>query len=158
LLESVINSFTNNTRKILLSNIAKQPNAILKIKTITEKFAELSLKINEKLLFDLQTHRPDLWESVEKFRGKLLTNIWEEIIDQGKREGYIVDKPNVIIVTIIYSSVRSIINPTFLLNNDYSVNQAFNITFDLLINSILTPEGREVYNKSSQDKKNGEIK
>jgi len=154
LLDAVVRSFMHSTKKRLLKNIGQQENAILKIKALTQLFAELSLKLNEKMLYDLQTHRPDLWETVEKFRGELIKNIWEEIINQGKDEGYIIDKPNDIIITVIYSSIRSIINPTFLLNHSYSINEAFKITFDLLIQGILTSEGLKVYNKIEQDNKN----
>ncbi|MCB0751753.1 MAG: TetR/AcrR family transcriptional regulator [Ignavibacteriae bacterium] len=145
LLENVIKAFMNSTKKRLLKNISEQENSILKIKSLTEAFAELSLKLNQKLLYDLQTHMPELWESVESFRGEVIKSIWEDIINQGKKEGYIVDKPNDIIITVIYAAIRSIINPTFLLNHNYSINEAFKITFDLLIQGLLTPEGLKVY-------------
>lgn len=147
LLESVVKTFMNSTKKRLLKNIAEQENSIMKIRALTEVFAELSLKLNQKLLYDLQTHMPELWESVEKFRGELIKKIWEDIINQGKKEGYIIDKPNDIIITVIYSAIRSIINPTFLLHHNYSMSEAFRITFDLLIQGLLTPEGLKVYNK-----------
>lgn len=147
LLESVVKTFMNSTKKRLLKNIAEQENSIMKIRALTEVFAELSLKLNQKLLYDLQTHMPELWESVEKFRGELINKIWEDIINQGKKEGYIIDKPNDIIITVIYSAIRSIINPTFLLHHNYSMSEAFRITFDLLIQGLLTPEGLKVYNK-----------
>ena len=44
---------------------------------------------------------PELWETVESFRGELIKNIWEDIINQGKEEGFIIDKPNDIIITVI---------------------------------------------------------
>ena len=150
LLENVIKAFMNSTKKRLLKNIAAQENSIMKIKALIEVFAELSLKLNQKLLYDLQTHIPELWESVEKFRGELIKKIWEDIINQGKEEGYIVDKPNDIIITVILSSIRSIINPTFLLHHNYSMSEAFKITFDLLIQGLLTAEGLKVYNKIEQ--------
>ncbi len=153
LLENVVKAFMSNTKKRLLNNISEQENSILKIKALTELFAELSLKVNEKMLYDLQTHMPELWDAVEKFRSELIQNIWGDIINQGKKEGYIIDKPNDIIITIIYSSIRSIINPTFLITHNYSMNEAFKITFHLLIQGILTPEGLKVYNKIEKENK-----
>ena len=154
LVDSVVKAFMTKTKTKLLKNISEQRNSILKIKVLTEIFAELSLKMNEKMLYDLETHRPDLWDSLEKFRGKLIRNIWEDIINQGKKEGFIVDIPNEIIITVIYSSVKSIINPTFLLNHEYSLHQAFNITFDLLNKSILTERGLKVNKKIERDIQN----
>ena len=84
---------------------------------------------------------------------KLIRNIWENIINQGKKEGYIVEKPNDIIITFILSSIQSIINPTFLMNHNYSMNEAFKITFDIIIQGLLTAEGIKVYNKIEKENK-----
>jgi AcrR family transcriptional regulator len=157
LVDTIMKAFMLKVRNKLLKQIEKEDNAILKIKALTELFAELSLKLNEKMLFDLQTHRPDLWDSLEKFRGEMITNIWGGIIDQGKKEGYIINIPNDIIITVILSSVRSVIIPSFLLEHGYSLNKAFNITFDLLINGILTDEGLKVYKTIERDSKNEKI-
>lgn len=154
LVDAALKVFQYSIKWKLTNNVKKQENAILKIKAITEIFADISLKLNEKLLYDLQTHRPDLWDSLEEFRGKLIKNLWEDIINQGKREGHIVDRPNDIIVTVIISSIRSVINPVFLLNHNYSINEAFRITFDVLIKGLLTPKGLKVYNKIEQVNKN----
>lgn len=152
LLENIVKSFLQSTKSRILKNIDEQENAILKIKALSELFAELSLKMNKKMLYDLQIHMPELWKLVESFREKLIRNIWEDIINQGKKEGYIVEKPNDIIINFILSSIRSIINPTFLVNHNYSMNEAFKITFDLLIQGLLTKEGIKIYNKIEKEK------
>ncbi len=153
LLEFVLKSFMKGTKSRILKNISEQENAIMKIKALTEIIAELSLKLNQKMLYDLQKHMPELWEEVENFRGELIRNIWEDIINQGKEEGFIIDKPNDIIITVIISAIRSIINPTFLLHHNYSMNEAFKITFDMLIQGLLTTEGIKVYNKIQKENK-----
>ena len=153
LLEAIVNSFLLSTQSRILKNIGEQENAILKIKALSEFFAELSLKMNKKMLYDLQIHMPELWKTVESFREKLIRNIWENIINQGKKEGYIVNKPNDIIITFILSSIQSIINPTFLINHNYSMNEAFKITFELIIQGLLTAEGIKVYNKIEKENK-----
>jgi AcrR family transcriptional regulator len=153
LLEAIVNSFLLSTQSRILKNIGEQENAILKMKALSELFAELSLKMNRKMLYDLQIHMPELWKTVESFREKLIRNIWENIINQGKKEGYIVNKPNDIIITFILSSIQSIINPTFLINHNYSMNEAFKITFDLIIQGLLTAEGIKVYNKIEKENK-----
>lgn len=147
LLDEVMFLFMKHVKRKITKSIAEQENAIEKIRTMTEIFAELSLKLNQRLLYDIQTHRPDLWEKIENFRGKVIKEVWEEIINQGKEEGYIVNKPNEIIITLFYSGIQAVINPTFLINNNYSINEAFKLTFDILIKGFLTPNGLEVYNK-----------
>ena len=147
LLDEVMLLFMKHVKKKITTSIAEKENSIEKIRTMTEIFADLSLKLNQRLLYDIQTHRPDLWEKIEEFRGKVIKEVWEEIINQGKEENYIVDKPNEIIITLFYSGIQSVINPTFLINHNYSINEAFKLTFDILIKGFLTPKGLEVYNK-----------
>ena len=154
LVDAAVKMFQYSVKNRLTKIVKQEENAILKIKALTEIFADLSLKLNEKMLYDLQMHRPELWDKIEEFRSKLIKNIWEEIINQGKEEGYIIDKPNDIIITVIYSAIRSVINPTFLLNHNYSINEAFKITFDIIIMGLLTPKGLKVYNQIKKDFQN----
>ena len=120
LVDTVMNALQQYIKSKLNKVVEGNENSIVKMREIAQIFAELSIKLNQNLLFDLQTHRPDLWDKIEEFRGNLIRNIWENIIAQGKDEGYIIDKPNDIIITIVYASIRSVINPTFLLNHNYS--------------------------------------
>jgi hypothetical protein len=39
-------------------------------------------------------------------------------------------------------------NPDFILANRFSMQQAFKYTFELLLNGILTPQGKELYEKT----------
>jgi hypothetical protein len=142
----------NHVKSKIIKSISEQENAIEKIRTLTQIFAELSLKLNQKLLYDIQNYRPDLWEKIENFREKMIKEIWEEIIEQGKKEEYIIDKPNDIIITIFYSGIRSVINPAFLIEHKYTLNEAFKLTFDILIKGFLTEKGLKVYNKIEQEK------
>ena len=151
LVDEVMFLFMKHVKGKIRKSIGEQDNSIGKIRALTQLFAELSLKLNEKILLDIQTHRPDLWEKIEEFRGKVIKEVWEEIINQGKDEGYIIDKPNDIIVTLFYSGIRSIINPSFLINHNYSINEAFKLTFDILIKGFLTQQGLKVYNKTLRE-------
>jgi AcrR family transcriptional regulator len=154
LVEAAVKLLQMNLKGKIYKIISDQENAILKIRALTKFFADLSLTIDEKMLYDLQTQRPDLWEKIEEFREKIVRDIWTDIINHGKDEKYIVDKPNDIIVSVILSSIRGVINPIFLLNHNYSINEAFQITFDILITGILTPMGLEIYNNLEQGNEN----
>lgn len=154
LVDAAVKLFRMELKRKIHKIIDEQENSILKIKALTKFFAEMSLKVDEKMLYDLQTQRPDLWEQIDEFRGKIIQEIWSDIINQGKKEEYIVDKPNDIIITIILYSLRGVITPTFLLNHNYSIKEAFRITFDILITGILTPKGLEIYNKLEQESEN----
>jgi AcrR family transcriptional regulator len=148
LVDAAVKVFQNNVKRKINKIVNEQDNAILKIKALSDFFANLSLDVNEKILYDLQTHRPDLWKKIDDFRSNVISEIWSDILDTGKKQKCIVNKPNEIIITVILSSIRSIINPTFLINHNYSVKEAFDITFEILISGILTKKGKKLYYKS----------
>jgi hypothetical protein len=76
------------------------------------------------------------------------------ILDQGKKEGLVVDKPNIIVLTVMFGGIRSVINPDFLLNNKFSATEAGKICLDIVISGILTEEGRKIFNKTNMELQN----
>jgi AcrR family transcriptional regulator len=153
LIETVVKAFQTNIKKRLNKIVNEQENSILKIKTLANFLADLSFEIDQKMLYDLQTHRPDLWKKINSFRSIVIEEIWISIINAGKKEKCIVDKPNDIIITVIISSVSEVISPKFLLNHNYSMKDAFEIMFDIIISGILTDKGRKIYYKSISENK-----
>lgn len=153
LLEIVLLTFHNKVRKDLDSIVDSDKCIVEKLKLVGEFFAKFSLKINKKLLSDFLNHQPELWEKVDNFRISVIEDIWEKLINQGKSEGLIIDKPNKLLITIILSALRGVINPTFLMQNNISVNVAFNETFSIIINGILTEKGKLEFEKQEGNKK-----
>lgn len=154
LVDAAVELFQKNLKKEINSILSTKENSIFKIKALTKIFAELSIKVDEQMLYDLQSHRPDLWERIDQFRGNIIREVWVDIINAGKQEKCIIDKPNEMIITIILSSLRGTINPLFLLHHNYSVKEAFEIVFDILINGILTEKGKILYYKSIMETEN----
>lgn len=157
LVDEVITDFLIELDSKINGIVNSKQNSILKTKMLTKIFAQFSLKLNQQFLVDMKTHRPDLWEKIENFRKYQIENNWKKIINQGKVEKYIINQPSDIITSVIFSSVKSVINPTFLLNHNYSINQAFQITFEIVIKGMLTTKGLQVYNKIERDNKNEKL-
>jgi len=153
LVESAVGLFQRRIKNKLNKIVDDQDNPILKIKALSNFVAHLSLEINQKMLFDLQTHRPDLWEKIDKFRKTVIEEVWTKIINKGKEEKYIVNKPNDIIITAILAPIREVISPDFLLTHNYSMKDAFEYTFDILVSGILTEKGKKLYYKSISENK-----
>ena len=42
----------------------------------------------------------------------------------------------------------SVMNPDFLVNNKFSIHEAFKITYEMLLNGILTEKGKEKFKKA----------
>ena len=152
LVDAAVKSFQKKIKKKINKIIDDEDNSISQIRALTSFFANLSLKVNERVMYDLQTHRPDLWKKIDEFRTKLIEEIWVKIINQGKIDGVIVDAPNEIIIQIVISAIRSVVNPEFLINHNYSIKEAFDIAFGIIIRGILTEAGLKKYNNFLQEK------
>jgi hypothetical protein len=74
------------------------------------------------------------------------------IIEQGKKEGCVVEMPSIIIINIFISSVRGIINPEFIMLNKIPVVLALESTLAVLMNGILTPKGKIILKKLNTEK------
>jgi hypothetical protein len=59
-----------------------------------------------------------------------------KVIDQGKAEGLFLDYPTPIVMNMFVNSVRSVVNPEFILNNNFSIIEAAQNAFKILVNGI----------------------
>ncbi len=148
----LVEAVVQDTMKYMSSQIDKivnrDQNAVLKILSLLDFMSKSILRASEKWMIDTKEHMPALWNKIDKFRSKKLLVILSRIIEQGKTEGYIDDKPNEIIITIFIASIRGIINPTFLSQNKLSLHEVLPVTFEILLKGILTKKGTELFYKS----------
>ena len=155
LLSAVVENTMTHVRESINKIVSSKDRSVVKLINLSDFLVGFSLKISETWINDLQVHDPRKWETIEYFRKETILYAFNKILNQGKKENLIIDKPNIIIVTIILSAIQGIINPEFLLNNNFSIKEAFIQTFDILISGILTKKGRKVY---KQFKKQGNQK
>jgi len=152
LVKKAIETSQNKIKKDLENIIESDKCLIEKLKEVGSYFAQFSLKINKKLFNDFFIRYPELWNKVDDFRATVIKNIWEKLINDGKKEGLIINESNKIIIAIIQSSIRGIINPRFLTKNDISLNNAFEQMFTILMNGILTEKGKIKFEKQKWKK------
>src|ERR1017187_5976876 len=108
-----IKTYSSNIANIINSEY----NAVEKLFYIFKYLGNMLININEKWFSDIQTQAPEIWTEIEVFRSRFMTQNISKIIEQGKKEKYIVNHPSLIMNNIFISSIRGIINPTFILNN-----------------------------------------
>ncbi len=154
--EKLMNAAISFLQKQISGHITKildsDDNAVLKIFNIFEFIGKLLEKIDERAIQDFKYRIPDVWEKIDHFRTNLIQNILTKVIDQGKSEGLIIEYPTEIIMAIYTAGLRDVINPDFIMNNKFSIEDAKNITIDIMMNAILTDKGKEIYNKSKAGK------
>jgi AcrR family transcriptional regulator len=148
LVEAVVRDVMEYMSSKIDEIINSDQNAVLKILSLLDFMSKSILRASEKWMVDIKEHLPGLWVKIDKFRSKKLLVILSKIIEQGKGEGYIQDMPNEIIITIFISSIRAIIDPTFLSQYKLSINNVLPVTFEILLKGILTEKGIELFYKS----------
>ena len=148
LVEEVSIRLRENVRSKIEDIIESDKDAVIKIVGLLKTVGEVLAKVEERMMADLQKHLPLLWIEIDEFRTKQINQFFTKIVNQGKKEGFIVNFPIEIIMTVYLSSIRAVINPTFVMNNKFTFKEAMDYTFNIILNGILTDKGRKIFNKS----------
>jgi hypothetical protein len=114
------------------------------VKLLEDYSCELS-KVSDKWVRDFQVHYPDLWKSVEKFREEKIFYYARKIFKQGLKEKYVMNIPIDIVIASHIASMHAIVNPKFLMENNFSMTEALKYVFEMQLNGILTEKGRTKY-------------
>ena len=152
LVREVARTFIKTHSSNIGAIVSKKYNAVEKLYHIFNYLGSAILSINDKWFSDFQDHFPEIWEEIEEFRFKFMTANISKIIDQGKKEGYIINLPSIIIINIFISSVRGIINPSFIMLNKIPIVIALESTLGVLMSGILTPKGKITLKKLKTEK------
>jgi hypothetical protein len=96
----------------------------------------------------MKRHFPAIWNEIDNFRTKMMFENITKVIDQGKKEGLFIDYPTSIIMNVLVASIRSVVNPDFIMNNNFSIIEAARTVFKIIIGGILTEKGKKVFNQT----------
>ena len=147
LVKDVVLNFLNLNKNNISQILDRNDDAIKKAFNLFQYFGQLLVKINNKWIQDIQNHYRYLWKGIDDFRTEMMLANISKLIEQGKKEGFIVDYPTNIIVMFFISSIRGIINPDFIVEHKLDPATVLNPTIKLLMNAILTNKGKELFNK-----------
>lgn len=147
LVEEVVDSLMMNASENIFAKINTTADAFTKIVTMFEVASQLFIKFSDKWMNDLKFHS-NHWERIDEFRTKKMYTALSKIIDQGKAEEIFLNFPTEIIITMLISSIRAIVNPEFIFHNKFSFNQALSIVFQIVFEGISTEKGRKLFYKS----------
>jgi hypothetical protein len=95
-------------------------------------------------LRDFQRLHPHLWGLVEEFRTQKIRAVFGRLFDQGKAEGMIRAEVDRDIFLIAYSTaIRSVVQPTVLMEQRFTVHDAITQIVALFFRGALTQAGQE---------------
>jgi AcrR family transcriptional regulator len=147
LVKAIAKHFMNRMKDKIVPALSSDKNAIEKLGELIQILAGVSQRISPRMMDEMRRHFPSLWNEVDKFRTEMMIGNLTKVIDQGKREGLFLDYPTPIIMTMLITTVRSIVNPEFVLNNNFSIIEAARTAFRIMIGGITTEKGKKIFNK-----------
>jgi len=143
IVEEMVYALLNDTSSKIDEIIKSDVTSLYKALKMFEVMGSITLKLSDNWVKDIQIHMPQLWEKIDEFRTKRAYAVFSNIIEAGKKEGNFIDKPNELIIHLFINSIRSIVNPQFIFMHKFSFREAFQHTFEILFNGILTPKGKK---------------
>jgi AcrR family transcriptional regulator len=148
LVEVIVKSFMTHVKDQINSIMKEEDNSLIRALHLFEVMREVSIKFSDKWIKDIRIHHPELWETIDEFRTKRAYAVLGSIIQQGQKEGIIIEKPAELIIHLYVTAMRSIVNPDFLFYQKMNYKEAIQHTFEILFNGILTPDGKKQFKKS----------
>jgi len=148
LITAIAKHFMEGVKSKVLPALNSDKNAIEKLAELNTILAKISQKVSSKRMDEIKNHFPSLWSEIDSFRTKMMFGNITKVIDQGKAEGLFIDYPTPIIMNTLVSSIRAIVNPEFILNNNFSISEAALFVFKVVIGGIVTEKGRKIFNKT----------
>lgn len=144
--ESLMNFVTGNQQKIKLL-IEVDTNAVEKCFNMFSYVGSMLINISENFFNDIRNFQPELWTKIDQVRTKILYQNLKLIVEQGQKEGYIIDTQSETLVVSFIISIRGILNPDSLIENKLSPSKAMHTIIEILMNGILTDKGRKIFMK-----------
>ncbi|HMS34369.1 MAG TPA: hypothetical protein PKC91_09795, partial [Ignavibacteria bacterium] len=101
-----------------------------------------------KWLRDLSIHAPDIKKNIDEMKNEQVNKVFTKLLEQGKKDKLIENYPTPIIIASFNSSLKTVLNHDFLINNKFSLQNAFKITYEMILNGILTDAGKSKFKKA----------
>ncbi len=148
LVMAIAKHFMNGMKNKILPALNSDKNAIEKLAGLINILAKASEKISPKRMDEIRRYFPNLWNEIDRFRTEMMFGNITKVIDQGKKEGLFIDYPTNIVMNVLVASVRNIVNPDFILNNNFSIIEAARYAFRIIIGGIVTDKGKKIFNQT----------
>jgi len=148
LVMAIAKHFMNRMKSKIVPALSSDKNAIEKLAELINILAKGSEKISNKRMEEIRIHYPGLWIEIDRFRTEMMFGNITKVIDQGKKEGLFIDYPTNIVMNVLVASVRNIVNPDFILNNNFSIIEAARYAFKIIIGGIVTEKGKKIFNQT----------
>jgi AcrR family transcriptional regulator len=123
--------------KLLQRSKKEIPDPIERFKKIMAEVTRRASIIGSSFMTDIKRDIPDLWKECESFRKKEIYKYIGGILEEGVRKGKIKKDINTTIAVMTYLGVvRTVIQPDILMENQFSIEDAFNNILKIFLEGI----------------------
>lgn len=150
LLEEICDFRINTVNTKIEEIVDSDSNVVTKFIQLLEMNKKMMSACSEKWFRDLHLHAPHLLKKFDELRAEKIFHVLSKLLEQGKNEKLIEDYPARVLITAFSSAIEAVTNPDFILNNKFTVHDAFIITSEIFMNGFLTPLGKERYFSSKK--------
>jgi len=148
LLEEICKDTTCGIGGKLDEIIEGNDDVVIKFVKILNMHSHFTMNISDKWIRDISIHAPKLKENIDEMKNEQINKVMRKLLEQGKKEKLIENYPTPIIIITFNSALMSVTSPEFLFNNKFSIHNAFKLTYEMLLNGILTEKGKEKFKKT----------
>jgi AcrR family transcriptional regulator len=128
-----------------------ESDVVSKFVTILDAYNRRIVCCSERWYRDLELHAPHVWKKIESVRSQRIYESLGKLIKQGRRENLIENFPPEIVIASFIAMVKAVGNPEFLMENKFTMHDAFRYSFEILMNGILTEEGKRKYRRKTKE-------
>lgn len=150
--EKLLQEICSDTSCEIMSRIEAiidgREDAVVKFVKLLNMHSNFTMNISDKWLRDLSIHAPDIKKNIDEMKNEQVNNVFTKLLEQGKKDKLIENFPTPIIIASFNSSLKAVLNHDFLINNKFSLQNAFKITYEMILNGILTDAGKSKFKKA----------
>jgi AcrR family transcriptional regulator len=138
-------------KKYIDEIINSDDDCIVKFEKIGDLHANFTKNCSQAYMKDVKVHAPHLNKKFEDFGRETSFRVFSKLLNQGKKEKLISeDYPNNMVIEIFSTSMQRVCTPDFLLNNGYTMKEAFEYVVDIIFTGFLTTEGKKRFKNRSK--------
>ncbi|OPY57960.1 MAG: HTH-type transcriptional repressor KstR2 [Pelotomaculum sp. PtaU1.Bin035] len=132
MLEELMNILKQRVQQVLDSS----GSPIEKIMDIVKVIPQIIEMIPPFALHDLQKHYPHLWDRIEQFRAGKIQQVFDSFLSSNEK-GYFKNIEPIIITTALLAGIEAVINPAFIMENNFSIEKTIRSLFTIYFYGIL---------------------
>lgn len=142
LVNAVMDDIIKMTETKVNAAMASEKKPVEKVLDAIKIVSQNTEVLRPVIMRDLQKYYPHVWDRVEKFRAQKVQQFIEMLV-VGNREGYFRDIDPRIFTTALLASIREVINPGFILENNITLEKAMFGVFNIFLYGIVAAESKE---------------